>query len=1198
MKKFLWSIGGALLGLSLTLGFAAHAQVSTNYWLLSGGTIKPTIGTWTLTLPYLTNQNCVGTDATGKLQAGSCSGGAGFPFTPFSNYNSTSTVIGFLQGLFSNASSTFNGTLTAATTTAYSLNNVTVVEGVKYARTSAGITAALNTACPAGGSGSVFLSPGTYTISSNVVIPSNCDVYGNENATKLVETGNNTVKFSLISSSTLAYVTIDASAHAAGNTYGWYAEGVHDVTIDHVRVLPTAGFAGFLTCTATASTSEVWITNGEYYGLGTSDVIGGGGNLNNPGCFSDVFVSNNYIHQDSSQGTGHPDALNFVGPKNVQVTNNITVGGILFGTEVWPDTNSSISGNTVYAPSGTTTTASRAAVGFIIASTAASTSQNVSITNNTIYGGFVDAFNNSVLHIQDITISGNVIYATSTATSSGEAAIRVAGITESNITNNVIGSSTSDGIWLSSVTNTNISNNQMNDISGQAIHTTGTNSGNVYLNNPYTNATYAITTTDTSPGILQFLTGNLGIGTFSPGATLTVNGTASTTNLTVSGISSCNGTSALTTNTSGVVSCGAMNFSGFPFTPSTFGVTASNATSTLIGFNAGLYALASSTIGNGTQAGGLTILGGATTTGDALFASTNYVPANPQVTIAGSPQTGSNVQVVLDLDRPFNTGVFRGRRAGIAVGATDGTSAGNTRLDFDLAATGGLASLTDTTLPANTIMSLISTGLVGIGTTSPAATLGVQGNSMVSGNLTAGNLIATSTADIGTLTGVIGGNNGLLYAVASSSLFGFTPANQATTLTINGTSNQITSSAGSQDLSANRTWTLSFPSALQFPLSFTSTYGTTTFASSTALTATNLFSTNATSTNLAATAQGAGCAQFLTGGALTSTGVACGSGSGLTSYDAFTHPVAGTSATTTGMMLMASSTIGAGGQTTGLTVTGGATTTLNAYFGSKVGVGTTTPWRTFSITAGNSDGIVVNSTGNAPLIDLWSQGGGNTRDFRIAANFDASGIFEILGSTATNGNPTTSRLTIDSNGNVGIGTTTPAWLLNPYSNSASQIALSSGPGVAQWAFRNAFGTLYLSTTTTGNTATSTTAGLTITQNGQVSTMESALATSTSMVIDWNTTPNQVDVRIGTAAVTIGFNNASTSGMTKRIIVCNPRSTASTVTWSVNTLLWPSGTAPTQTTTADKCDVYSFITTQGTSTANSSVKVLGSSAQNF
>jgi len=58
----------------------------------------------------------------------------------------------------------------------------------------------------------------------------------------------------------------------------------------------------------------------------------------------------------------------------------------------------------------------------------------------------------------------------------------------------------------------------------------------------------------------------------------------------------------------------------------------------------------------------------------------------------------------------------------------------------------------------------------------------------------------------------------------------------ATTITINGTANQITSSAGAQDLSANRTWTLSFPNQVVFPQYASTTNGfSTPYASTTAL---------------------------------------------------------------------------------------------------------------------------------------------------------------------------------------------------------------------------------------------------------------------------------------------------------------------------------------------------------------------------
>lgn len=58
-------------------------------------------------------------------------------------------------------------------------------------------------------------------------------------------------------------------------------------------------------------------------------------------------------------------------------------------------------------------------------------------------------------------------------------------------------------------------------------------------------------------------------------------------------------------------------------------------------------------------------------------------------------------------------------------------------------------------------------------------------------------------------------------------------------LTIAGTANQITSSAGAQNLSADRTWTLSFPPHVIFPGSYFAPSGTTTNATSTNFTIIN-----------------------------------------------------------------------------------------------------------------------------------------------------------------------------------------------------------------------------------------------------------------------------------------------------------------------------------------------------------------------
>lgn len=54
------------------------------------------------------------------------------------------------------------------------------------------------------------------------------------------------------------------------------------------------------------------------------------------------------------------------------------------------------------------------------------------------------------------------------------------------------------------------------------------------------------------------------------------------------------------------------------------------------------------------------------------------------------------------------------------------------------------------------------------------------------------------------------GSGGIFQTAASSSIFGYTPADSATTITVASGNGTIVSSAGAQDLSANRTWTLTY----------------------------------------------------------------------------------------------------------------------------------------------------------------------------------------------------------------------------------------------------------------------------------------------------------------------------------------------------------------------------------------------------
>jgi hypothetical protein len=104
------------------------------------------------------------------------------------------------------------------------------------------------------------------------------------------------------------------------------------------------------------------------------------------------------------------------------------------------------------------------------------------------------------------------------------------------------------------------------------------------------------------------------------------------------------------------------------------------------------------------------------------------------------------------------------------------------------------------------------------------------------------------------------------------------------------------------------------------------------------------------------------------------------------------------------------------------------------------------------------------------------------------------------------------------------------------------------------------------------------------------------ATSTAMTLNWGQTQPQVEYRIGTSATTITVINATTTpywGSRKLVWVCNPTGTAGALTWVG--VEWI-GTAPTQTTTADKCDAYSFVVTLATS--STVYKVAGTAGTGF
>ncbi|MDO8569905.1 MAG: hypothetical protein Q7R89_04010, partial [bacterium] len=340
-------------------------------------------------------------------------------------------------------------------------------------------------------------------------------------------------------------------------------------------------------------------------------------------------------------------------------------------------------------------------------------------------------------------------------------------------------------------------------------------------------------------------------------------------------------------------------------------------------------------------------------------------------------------------------------------------------------------------------------------------------NSTFSGSLvSAGSLSFTNATGISATTTNLFSTNATFTNLSGVTLgltdFSFTSATGTSATTTNLFSSIF--SGNSLSIGGSATSTINSSGDLLVVGSTTLQNFTFINATGTSATTTNFFATTASSTNLFGTSGNLSTLTINSSASipalsnLTSNGFVKTSGSNgtlsidtttyLSSYDAWTHPAYGGSATTSLLTLSggflntaASSTI-----VGNLLITGNSTTTS----------ATTTNFYSSSLTAGN-----------ATTTNLFSTTASSTN------------LFSSLLTIAGNG------LIVDSSRNVGIGTTTPTWLLNPTSATASQLALSAGAGFSQWAFRNAGGNLYFATTTVAGTATSSLSALTIDSNGNV-----------------------------------------------------------------------------------------------------------------
>lgn len=276
---------------------------------------------------------------------------------------------------------------------------------------------------------------------------------------------------------------------------------------------------------------------------------------------------------------------------------------------------------------------------------------------------------------------------------------------------------------------------------------------------------------------------NVGIGTTSPFAKVSIHGAAGETNkilfaigsstaafatstlFSISNIGSttlattfgsCSGSSALTTNSGGTIVCGAITGTGAAST------TLLSDINTFTGRN---MFLGSTTIGNGTQAGGLTVNGGATTTGNVYFASKLSIGTTTSSDVNGVNAItiqGPNATDVLNFTDGLTTGAIyvdgnattNAFQFGSVSNKNFGLFTNNNTPQMSLNTNGGTLigtyansnALTYTAGPAN---GLAVSGSTGIGTTSPSAKFAVQANN---GETNANLFAVASSTSIATTT--------------------------------------------------------------------------------------------------------------------------------------------------------------------------------------------------------------------------------------------------------------------------------------------------------------------------------------------------------------------------------------------------------------------------------------------------------------
>lgn len=730
-----------------------------------------------------------------------------------------------------NATSTFKGnvnvtgTTTLATTTSPYINGVIVVDGVQFPRTNIGINNAL-ALCSSYGGGEVYAPSGVYSFAAQVTMRSHCSLKGAGTSTIFFlsnEARTNLFYGVDVHNITMSDFTIDGNKY--NQTYapgGTNANGIFldsenattsNILIERVTIRNmknNAVFAGrgmLGTPTVYAAVDGLIVRDSVLKDSGTTDLDPGtyGRGFQISRGVSNVTLENNVI-------TGHlgvgieSGGQNYDGTtnKNVKILNNYIKNNPVYGIDLGGQESCIVRDNLITNDLSAASSSYGIFLESVPPATTGCTIEGNTVSYQDIYSIYIAGDNRFVTiegnHSSNVVNSGLTgafhIAANMPATivnndivgandGSFVSGIGIIGVGQTlvggNITNNVI-RNTYRGIDVANASTTKIRGNTVQDQTlavGAGIRLQSATDIFVDASNSLT-GTYT-RFVDTATSTIAFLTNrnlftgiysfffnrNVGIGTTTPLANLSIHANAGDTNTTLFAIASSTASATTTlfavTNIGSIQQLGGASSSlsnGVDISTGCFSISGaciSGATGSSYGeawqfFNSkawlapsttvGIMVLSSSTIGNG--ATGLTIFGGATTTGFMAVGTTTSVAP---LTVSANASTPVNLNSSLGLfvnRYGATTGAF-------GVGFPNGLTTLSTQNDMVFAT--GLSSFGNTTSNVER-MRLSTTGRLGIATTTPGTTLGVTGKGIFTDEVTARFFTATSTTVASTFSNV------------------------------------------------------------------------------------------------------------------------------------------------------------------------------------------------------------------------------------------------------------------------------------------------------------------------------------------------------------------------------------------------------------------------------------------------------------